>query len=100
MKIALALIAQDAPCVSVIDNLPQIPVETAIVLSSNAFQERVFSTGAFVMSSLRNCTYNHRAEMQVLMKHNRSEIRNIEMASFTDNKNMVQTESVWLVVSQ
>ncbi|KAG4230159.1 hypothetical protein PC116_g21547 [Phytophthora cactorum] len=52
------------------------------------------------MSSLRNCTYNHRAEMQVLMKHNRSEIRNIEMASFTDNKNMVQTESVWLVVSQ
>ncbi|KAG2786179.1 hypothetical protein PC116_g6750 [Phytophthora cactorum] len=48
---------------------------------SNAHQEGVFSTGAFVMNSLRTRTENRRAEMQVLMKHNRSEIRRMEMAN-------------------
>ncbi|KAG3068693.1 hypothetical protein PC121_g10113 [Phytophthora cactorum] len=46
------------------------------------------------MSLLRTCTDNHRAEMQVLMKHNRSEIRKMEMSSFTDNKSVDQTEFV------
>ncbi|KAG2787322.1 hypothetical protein PC129_g13302 [Phytophthora cactorum] len=32
--------------------------------------------------------------MQVLMKHNRREIRKMKMASFTDNKNVGQTECV------
>ncbi|POM66543.1 Hypothetical protein PHPALM_17582 [Phytophthora palmivora] len=45
---------------------------------SNAFQERVFSTGGIVMSSLRTRTDNHRAEMQVVLKHNRKEIRRME----------------------
>ncbi|KAF4136244.1 hypothetical protein GN958_ATG14563 [Phytophthora infestans] len=48
---------------------------------SNAFQERVFSTGAFVMGPLRTSTDNRRAEIQVLMKHNRAEIRRMEHAS-------------------
>ncbi|EEY62241.1 uncharacterized protein PITG_14162 [Phytophthora infestans T30-4] len=48
---------------------------------SNAFQERVFSTGAFVMNSLRTSTDNMRAEMQVLLKHNRTENRRMEMES-------------------
>ncbi|KAF4140194.1 hypothetical protein GN958_ATG10627 [Phytophthora infestans] len=38
---------------------------------SNALQERVFSTGGFVMSSLRTRTDNKRAEIQVPLKHNR-----------------------------
>ncbi|KAI9983052.1 hypothetical protein PInf_006969 [Phytophthora infestans] len=42
---------------------------------SNAYQERVFSTGAFVMSSLSIRTDNRRAKMQVLLKHNRSDVR-------------------------
>ncbi|KAE9050049.1 hypothetical protein PR001_g2753 [Phytophthora rubi] len=44
---------------------------------SNAFQERVFSTGGgdFVMSNLRTRTENELAEMQVLLKHNRDEIK-------------------------
>ncbi|KAI9994681.1 hypothetical protein PInf_011507 [Phytophthora infestans] len=48
---------------------------------SNAFQERVFSTGAFVMNSLRTSTDNMPAEMQVLLKHNRTENRRMEMES-------------------
>ncbi|KAI9992740.1 hypothetical protein PInf_014608 [Phytophthora infestans] len=48
---------------------------------SNAFQERVFSTGAFVMGPLRTSTDNRRAEIQVLMKHNRAEIWRMEHAS-------------------
>ncbi|KAI9995352.1 hypothetical protein PInf_012409 [Phytophthora infestans] len=48
---------------------------------SNAFQERVFSTGAFVMGPLRTSTDNRRAEIQVLMKHNRAEFRRMEHAS-------------------
>ncbi|KAG3217909.1 hypothetical protein PC129_g11267 [Phytophthora cactorum] len=63
-------------------------------VSDDKLTKRVFSTGAFVMSLLRTCTDNHRAEMQVLMKHNRSEIRKMEMASFTDNKSVDQTEFV------
>lgn len=47
---------------------------------SNAVQERVFSTGGFVMSSLRTRTENERAEMQVLMKFNRAEIQGMESA--------------------
>ncbi|KAG2770364.1 hypothetical protein PC129_g16938 [Phytophthora cactorum] len=43
---------------------------------------------------------NHRAEMQVLVKYNRRETRKMEMTSFTDNKNVDQTEFVWVVVSQ
>ncbi|ETM38233.1 hypothetical protein L914_15402 [Phytophthora nicotianae] len=35
-------------------------------------QERVFSAGAFVMSALRTSTDNYQAEMQMLLKHNRS----------------------------
>ncbi|KAI9988984.1 hypothetical protein PInf_022705 [Phytophthora infestans] len=42
---------------------------------------RVFSTGAFVMGPLRTSTDNRRAEIQVLMKHNRAEIRRMEHAS-------------------
>jgi hypothetical protein len=45
---------------------------------SNALQERVFSTGGPVMSDQRTRTDNHRAEMQVLLKHNRKEIRRME----------------------
>ncbi|KAE8959742.1 hypothetical protein PR003_g31588 [Phytophthora rubi] len=48
---------------------------------SNAFQERVFTTGGFVMSSLRARTDNQRAEVQVLLKHNRAEIRRTERES-------------------
>ncbi|ETK77029.1 hypothetical protein L915_16667 [Phytophthora nicotianae] len=48
---------------------------------SNAFQERVFSTGAFVMGPPRTSTDNRRAETQVLMMHNRAEIRRMEHAS-------------------
>ncbi|OWZ18587.1 hypothetical protein PHMEG_0007302 [Phytophthora megakarya] len=45
---------------------------------SNAFQERVFSTRGFIMSNLRTRTDNQRAEMQVLLRHNRDEIRQME----------------------
>ncbi|KAI9982975.1 hypothetical protein PInf_006826 [Phytophthora infestans] len=48
---------------------------------SNAYQERVFSTGAFVISSLSIRTDNRRAKMQVLLKHNRSDVRRMEVAS-------------------
>ncbi|KAE9250658.1 hypothetical protein PF002_g4671 [Phytophthora fragariae] len=47
----------------------------------SAFQERVFSTGGIVMSSLRTRTDNHRAEMQVVLKHNRKEIQRMEADS-------------------
>ncbi|KAL3668463.1 hypothetical protein V7S43_006546 [Phytophthora oleae] len=47
-------------------------------VSSNAFQERVFSTGGLIMSSLRTRTHNERAEMQVLLKQNRTEIKRLE----------------------
>ncbi|KAG3173712.1 hypothetical protein C6341_g9966 [Phytophthora cactorum] len=51
---------------------------------SNTFQERVFSTGVFVMSSRRTSTDSLRAEMQVLMKHNnRTELCRME-ATFSD----------------
>ncbi|KAL3659262.1 hypothetical protein V7S43_015840 [Phytophthora oleae] len=50
-------------------------------LSSNAFQERVFSTGSLVMSSRRTSTHNERAEMQVLLKQNRSEIKRMAVHS-------------------
>ncbi|KAG1704832.1 hypothetical protein DVH05_004859 [Phytophthora capsici] len=46
--------------------------------SSNAFQERVFSTGGLIMSPRRTRTDNERAEMQVLLKQNRSEIKRME----------------------
>ncbi|KAG1704888.1 hypothetical protein DVH05_004916 [Phytophthora capsici] len=46
--------------------------------SSNAFQERVFSTSGLVMSSRRTSTDNERAEMQVLLKQNCSEIKRME----------------------
>ncbi|KAL3658151.1 hypothetical protein V7S43_016782 [Phytophthora oleae] len=46
--------------------------------SSTAFQERVFSTGSFVMSKLRTKTDNERAQQQLLLRHNREEIRLIE----------------------
>ncbi|KAE9337505.1 hypothetical protein PR003_g11982 [Phytophthora rubi] len=36
------------------------------------------STGGFVMSNLRTRTDNQRAEMQVLLKHNRAEVRRME----------------------
>ncbi|KAG2991394.1 hypothetical protein PC123_g9506 [Phytophthora cactorum] len=49
---------------------------------------------------LCTCMDNHRAEMQVLVKYNRRETRKMEMTSFTDNKNVDQTEFVWVVVSQ
>ncbi|KAE9278236.1 hypothetical protein PF008_g28662 [Phytophthora fragariae] len=45
---------------------------------SNAFQERVFSTGGIVMSNLRTRTDNRRAEMQVLLKQNWKEFRRME----------------------
>ncbi|ETP31446.1 hypothetical protein F442_19684 [Phytophthora nicotianae P10297] len=47
-------------------------------VSSNAFQERVFSTGGLIMSSRRMSTDNERAETQVLLKQNRSEIKRME----------------------
>ncbi|KAI9981425.1 hypothetical protein PInf_009177 [Phytophthora infestans] len=47
-------------------------------VSSNAFQERVFSTSSLVMSSRRTSTDSERAEMQVLLKQNRSEISRME----------------------
>ncbi|KAE9306014.1 hypothetical protein PR003_g21345 [Phytophthora rubi] len=45
---------------------------------SNAFQERVFSTGGIVMSNLSTRTDNRRAEMQVLLKQNWKEFRRME----------------------
>ncbi|KAG1708730.1 hypothetical protein DVH05_022355 [Phytophthora capsici] len=45
---------------------------------STAFQERVFSTGSFVMSKLRTRTDNERAQQQLLLRHNRQEIRRME----------------------
>ncbi|KAL3661588.1 hypothetical protein V7S43_013348 [Phytophthora oleae] len=41
-------------------------------------QERVFSTGSFVMSKLRAKTDNERAQQQLLLRHNREEIRRLE----------------------
>ncbi|KAE9009413.1 hypothetical protein PR003_g14552 [Phytophthora rubi] len=48
---------------------------------SNASQERVFSTGGFVMNSVHTRTDNLCAEMQVLLKHNKKEIRHMELES-------------------
>ncbi|KUF64610.1 hypothetical protein AM587_10016903 [Phytophthora nicotianae] len=45
---------------------------------STAFQKRVFSTGYFVMSKLRTKTDNERAQQQLILRHNRKEIRRIE----------------------
>ncbi|EEY57044.1 uncharacterized protein PITG_10617 [Phytophthora infestans T30-4] len=45
---------------------------------SNAFQERVFSTGGIVMSNRRTRTDNYQAEMQVLLKHNQKVVKYIE----------------------
>ncbi|GMF16648.1 unnamed protein product [Phytophthora fragariaefolia] len=45
---------------------------------STAFQERVFSTGSFVMSSLRTRTDNERAHRQVVLRHNRAENERME----------------------
>ncbi|ETK74735.1 hypothetical protein L917_18261 [Phytophthora nicotianae] len=47
-------------------------------VSLNAFQERVFSTGGLIVSSRHTSTDNERAEMQVLLKQNRSEIKRME----------------------
>ncbi|KAL3664255.1 hypothetical protein V7S43_010582 [Phytophthora oleae] len=47
-------------------------------VSSNVFQEHVFSTGGLIMSPRRTRTHNERAEMQVLLKQNRSEIKRME----------------------
>ncbi|OWZ01430.1 hypothetical protein PHMEG_00027181 [Phytophthora megakarya] len=38
--------------------------------SSTAFQERVFSTGSFVMGPLRTQTDNERAQKQLILRHN------------------------------
>ncbi|POM76812.1 Hypothetical protein PHPALM_5907 [Phytophthora palmivora] len=46
--------------------------------SSTAFQERVFSTGSIVMSSLRTRTANERAQRQLVLRHNRAEIERME----------------------
>lgn len=43
-------------------------------VSSTAFQERVFSTGAIVVSDRRTATDENRAEKQVILRHNRDEI--------------------------
>ncbi|KAE8876541.1 hypothetical protein PF005_g7009 [Phytophthora fragariae] len=45
---------------------------------STAFQERVFSTGSFVMSPLRTRTDNERAQRQLILRHNRDELRRME----------------------
>jgi hypothetical protein len=45
---------------------------------STAFQERVFSTGSFVMSALRTRTDNERAQRQLILRHNRLEIARME----------------------
>ncbi|KAG1711378.1 hypothetical protein DVH05_008632 [Phytophthora capsici] len=52
---------------------------------STAFQERVFSTGSFVMSPLRSRTDNERAHKQLILRHNREEI----------NRMSKTTRSLW-----
>ncbi|ETL99118.1 hypothetical protein L917_03989 [Phytophthora nicotianae] len=47
-------------------------------VSSNSFQERVFSTGGLIMSSRRTSTDNERDKMQVLLKQNSSAIKRVE----------------------
>jgi hypothetical protein len=44
---------------------------------STALQERVFSTGSFVMSSLRTRTDNERAQRQLILRHNREKLKRI-----------------------
>ncbi|KAG3194999.1 hypothetical protein PC128_g8850 [Phytophthora cactorum] len=64
------------------DKFPTIAALARIWLGrspSNAYQECVFSTGGFVMSSLRTRTDNMRAEVQVLMRHNQRDVRRMEM---------------------
>ncbi|OWZ00015.1 hypothetical protein PHMEG_00028886, partial [Phytophthora megakarya] len=46
--------------------------------SSTAYQERVFSTGSYVMSPLRTRTDNERAQKQLILRHNRLEIRRMQ----------------------
>jgi hypothetical protein len=46
--------------------------------SSTAFQERVFSTGSFLMSSLRTRTDNERAQRQLILRQNRLELMRME----------------------
>lgn len=46
--------------------------------SSTAFQERVFSTGSFVMSPLRTWTDNERERRQLVLRHNRLELNRME----------------------
>ncbi|KAL3667593.1 hypothetical protein V7S43_007147 [Phytophthora oleae] len=45
---------------------------------STAFQERVFSTATLVMNSLRTSTDNERAERQLIMRHNREEMKRMD----------------------
>ncbi|EGZ24661.1 hypothetical protein PHYSODRAFT_419943, partial [Phytophthora sojae] len=45
---------------------------------STAFQERVFSTGSFVMSPLRTRSANERAQRQLILRHNRLELARVE----------------------
>lgn len=60
---------------------PQFPTIAMIAriqlgkVSSSAFQERVFSTGGVVMSPTRTQTDNDRAEKQLLLCKNKSEIQ-------------------------
>ncbi|KAF1786516.1 hypothetical protein GQ600_357 [Phytophthora cactorum] len=49
--------------------------------SSTAFQERVFSTGSFVMSPLRTRTSDERAHRQLILHHSRQEIERLEESS-------------------
>ncbi|KAG6947228.1 hypothetical protein JG688_00015633, partial [Phytophthora aleatoria] len=37
---------------------------------STSFQEKIFSTGSFLMSPLRNRTDNERAQRQLILRHN------------------------------
>ncbi|KAG6970146.1 hypothetical protein JG688_00005004 [Phytophthora aleatoria] len=45
--------------------------------SSTAYQERIFSTGSFVMSPLRSRTGHETAQRQLILHHNRQEIEKI-----------------------
>ncbi|KAG6962103.1 hypothetical protein JG688_00008772, partial [Phytophthora aleatoria] len=49
--------------------------------SSTAFQERVFSTGSFVMSPLRTRTDNESAHRQLILHHNANEIERLKESS-------------------
>ncbi|KAG6955475.1 hypothetical protein JG687_00011169 [Phytophthora cactorum] len=49
--------------------------------SSTAFQERVFSTGSFLMSPLRTRTDNESAHRQLILHHNTNEIERLKESS-------------------